>query len=64
MNNDTPLLGTYEVTLRIPLTAQQRLDYGSPEFWWWHKILDKCLTGGYDQEITVKNCELIMEVSR
>ena len=58
------LMGTYEVTLRIPVTVQQRFQYGPPEYWYWERILDKCFSDGFKQQITVTNCELITEVTQ
>ncbi len=44
---------TYEITLQIPMTLSQRLDYGSPSQWDWMTLVD--LT----EKVTVKNCDLI-----
>ncbi len=50
--NDEPM-GTYDVTLRVPVTVQQRYEYGNPAGWDWTTLVD------LPQEITVKSCELL-----
>tara|TARA_B100000287_G_C20634668_1_gene781195 strand:- start:1367 stop:1642 length:276 start_codon:yes stop_codon:yes gene_type:complete len=42
-------VGIYEVTLRIPMTLGQRLEYGSPSQWDWKRLVD----------ITVEECLLL-----
>lgn len=51
-------MGTYEITLQIPMTLSQRFDYGSPSQWDWMTLID--LT----EKITVKNCDLIESYDR
>ena len=51
-----PLLddkGIYEVTLRIPMTLGQRLEYGSPSQWDWKTEL------AFFPDITVEECLLL-----
>ena len=55
---DMKLMGTYEVTLRVPVTVHQRYEYGNPANWDWTSLVD------LSQEITVKKCEIVTEVTQ